>query len=531
VSPPIAPNRILSGRYRLLRAVSHTGLATVWEAQHVALASRFTIQVFEGMGSLDGATMQRFLREARVAASVKQRNVLGVVDFGFEPGALEGADPADGAPYLVMELLPGRTLAALLLAETRLPFPRAVDIVAGTLRGLAAVHEAGLVHRGIKPASVFLVEDEDGSFPKLADFGVAELTGGERTTGGISLGAPQYLSPEQLAGSADLDARTDLYAVGVLLYQMLSGRSPFGTGSAREILERARDEAPVPLRTVAAHVPAPIVEVVERAMARDREGRFPDARAMYAALLDAVASASRAASVDVHAATLPPTPMPAVATPAVATPAVVLAPVARPRRPARSAEEGAAPARPHRSEPAAAPRRESAILVGFRVVLLGAITLVVAALVLEGPWSASLGTVTLHPWLSDASVATLDAEISADATVASAAALEMGSFDVGVLDAGPLDAGVSDAGVFDTGVFDSGVLDTGAFDVGAIDATTVDASTEDASLGEADAAALEATPETAATVVAGTDAGIARRDVRRPPVRRAPPRRRARRGR
>jgi serine/threonine-protein kinase len=273
------PGTIIGERYRLVRKIGEGGLAAVWEAEHLTLATKIAVKFLHRTGPMQSDPSQRFLREARVAASVRHRNVVQIIDFGF-------AD--DDVPYMVMEFLHGRTLGEHLLEKHALPFEEAAKIIAGTLRGLAAVHAAGLVHRDIKPDNIFLVDDaEEGFYAKLVDFGLSRRAGrSDMTAEGTLMGTPQYMSPEQAAGKTDLDARSDIYSVGVVLYEMIAGEVPFDSESLADILRSVVWTAPRPLHEIVPDVPEKLAFVVETAMAKDREHRFVDARAMRASLLD-----------------------------------------------------------------------------------------------------------------------------------------------------------------------------------------------------------------------------------------------------
>jgi serine/threonine-protein kinase len=273
------PGTIVGERYKLVRKIGEGGLAAVWEAEHLTLASKIAVKFLHRTGPMQSEASQRFLREARVAASVRHRNVVEIIDFGFDDGEI---------PYMVMEFLVGRSLGDHLLEKHALPFDEAAKIIAGTLRGLAAVHAAGLVHRDIKPDNIFLVDDaEDGFYAKLVDFGLSRRAGrSDMTAEGTLMGTPQYMSPEQAAGKTDLDARTDIYSVGVVLYEMLAGQVPFDSESLADILKDVVWTPPKPLSELVPDVPEKLAFVVETAMAKDREHRFVDARAMRASLLD-----------------------------------------------------------------------------------------------------------------------------------------------------------------------------------------------------------------------------------------------------
>lgn len=269
---------IIDERYRLIRKIGEGGMATVWEAEHQTLGSSVAVK-FLRYGAMQNAQVrERFLREARVAASVRHRNVVEIMDFGVT---------SDGAPYLVMELLNGEPLASLLARESFLEPAEAIRIISLVLRGIVAVHEEGIVHRDLKPQNIFVVEDVDGRYPKLLDFGVCRITeSGEKsiTREGTILGTLEYMSPEQARGRKDVDYRTDVYAAGAILYETLTGRLPHESKNPGDLLVKIACDPPARVETYQLGIPPALAEVVHKAIAKDRDERYQSAREMREAL-------------------------------------------------------------------------------------------------------------------------------------------------------------------------------------------------------------------------------------------------------
>jgi len=258
-------------------------MATIWEAEHQTLGSPVAVKFLLTRTGPEGDQLtQRFMREARSAASVRHRNVVEIIDFGVTD---------EGIPFIVMEMLEGESLADRLDRETTLDVPEAARIVSLTLRGLAAVHDAGIVHRDLKPENVFIATDADGTYPKLLDFGVSRQTGStgskDLTQEGILVGTPEYMSPEQARGLKDIDLRTDIYSMGVILYEAITGRLPYEAENVGDLIVLINTEEPVPVTEHRPNLSSDVAAIIHRALSRDREARFQDARSMRWALIEA----------------------------------------------------------------------------------------------------------------------------------------------------------------------------------------------------------------------------------------------------
>jgi serine/threonine-protein kinase len=222
------------------------------------------------------------MNEARAVNAISHPNIIEVFDTGFLADS--------GAPYLLMEYLVGESLGARLGRVGRLPVPEALAIAGQTAEALAAAHEQGIIHRDLKPENLFLVpRTSGGDLVKVLDFGIAKLRPdlaelAPSTQPGELVGTPQYMSPEQCQGNLALDQRTDVYALGIIAYEMLCGRPPFLAAGLGELLTHHLTREPEPLRTHLAHVPPVLEEAVLRALRKDPEQRFASMREFRAAL-------------------------------------------------------------------------------------------------------------------------------------------------------------------------------------------------------------------------------------------------------
>jgi serine/threonine-protein kinase len=282
--------RVIADKYQL-EAVAGTGATgTVYRARHVELGRPLAVKVL-APHLVDNPTAQaRFRREARAASKLEHPNSVQVLDFGIE---------SDGTTYLAMEFLEGRELFKAIYEEWPLGAARTAKIMGQVLSVLAAAHDLGIVHRDLKPENVMLVTriSEDGEpreIVKVADFGIAKSVSGTASEDSLNLtrdgtvhGTPEYMSPEQARGE-ELDGRADLYACGVMLYEMMTGTLPFAAESAFEvILKHLSDRVEPPTKRRPDCDPR-LEPVVLRALAKKRDERYQDAREMRAALLDAV---------------------------------------------------------------------------------------------------------------------------------------------------------------------------------------------------------------------------------------------------
>ena len=272
------PGQVIGGRYRLRHQIAKGGMAEVWEAGDDVLGRSVAVKVLLPELAADPSFLERFRREAIAAARLAHPNVVGTYDTGVD------GDLA----FIVMELVDGQTLKDVLVERGPLPAHEATTLAAQVAGALHYAHEAGIVHRDVKPPNILLCAD---GRVKVADFGIAKAAlvdsaaaDWDLTGTGMVVGTAKYLSPEQFEGKP-VDRRSDVYALGVVLYEMLCGRPPFTGGSDMAIGIQHVDKKPLSPRQVRAGIPKPLEAVVMKAMAKSPDHRYPTAGALQSALL------------------------------------------------------------------------------------------------------------------------------------------------------------------------------------------------------------------------------------------------------
>jgi eukaryotic-like serine/threonine-protein kinase len=261
---------VFDGRYRIIRKLGAGGMANVYLAEDQELGRRVAIKILDGRHAADNSFIERFRREAKNAAGLSHPNIVSIYDRG----------EAEGTYYIAMEYLSGRSLKELIVSRGPTPIKIAIDYTRQMLAALGFAHRNGIVHRDIKPHNV--VVDSDGRL-KVTDFGIARSGASQMTEVGSIIGTAQYLSPEQARG-APVDQRSDVYSVGVVLYEMLTGRVPFTGDTPLEIAMKHLSEVPVPPSEKRADVPEDLDSIVLRALAKDPEDRYQTAEEMDADL-------------------------------------------------------------------------------------------------------------------------------------------------------------------------------------------------------------------------------------------------------
>jgi predicted Ser/Thr protein kinase len=274
------PGDVVAGKYEVARLLGKGGMGVVVEATHRKLGTRVAIKFLmpDALTTSDGVA--RFDREARAAALLRSRYVVRVLDIDTT---------ADGLPFIVMEYLEGFDLGAELKRRKVLGVAEAVDFVLEACIGLAEAHAHGIVHRDIKPGNLYVCEDSGLPVVKVMDFGVSKLIAAsnetELTATNTTVGTPSYMAPEQLLSSKEIDHRADVWALGVVLYRMLSGSLPFVGATPTALAIAIATEPPVPLASVAPSLPRGLVEQVERVLQKDPARRFEDVVAFGRALV------------------------------------------------------------------------------------------------------------------------------------------------------------------------------------------------------------------------------------------------------
>jgi serine/threonine protein kinase len=279
----VAESQILAGKYRIERIIGRGGMGLVVAATHLQLGERVALKFLLPEALQNPEAVARFDREARAAVRIKSEHVARVSDVG----TLE-----NGAPYMVMEYLEGVDLSGWLVQRGALPVEQAVEFVLQACEAIAEAHTLGIVHRDLKPANLFVVERPDGALAvKVLDFGISKTTGLSSSGAGMTktstaMGSPLYMSPEQMQSAKDVDRRGDIWALGVVLYELVSGCTPFPGDTMAELVLKVLTAAPVPLRGVCPQAPPGLEAVVLKCLQKEREARYQSVSELAVALYE-----------------------------------------------------------------------------------------------------------------------------------------------------------------------------------------------------------------------------------------------------
>ncbi len=414
--PLPSPGDVIAGKYAVERLLGRGGMGAVFAAQHLILQQRVALKLLLGELAESQEASTRFINEARAAAKIQGEHVARVLDIGQLPS---------GAPFMVLEYLEGSDLANVLAQRGPLPVQDVADYAIQALDALGQAHAAGIVHRDLKPANLFLTRRHDGaSLVKVLDFGIsknlAPATGQAVTSTRALLGSPAYMSPEQLRSPRGVDARTDIWSMGVILYELLTGRTPFDGETLAEVFVSILEKEPPSVRTLRPEVPPALELAVSRCIMRDPAARFQGVRELAQALSIFASDAVRAMAIARVSA--PAGPAVAEATPA--TSARALAPLAASSRPDPLGVAGSTAAPwSGTQDPTAAKRSRTVAVIGAVVLglLVGVVGISAIAREIRGPASTSQPPVAAAtPSVAPVPLPPITAPLALDPTAAGA---------------------------------------------------------------------------------------------------------------
>jgi serine/threonine-protein kinase len=278
--PVLPPGTLIAGKLRIVRLLGAGGMGAVYEVEHEITKHRRALKLLHPQYAAYPHVIERFLREASAAGRIGNPHIIET----FDAGQLES-----GEPYLVMELLQGQTLSDLMEKKGELSLTEAAELLRQACTGVQAAHDAGIVHRDLKPDNLFITTRDGRPFLKILDFGVSKfdpgLTGGLGVTQeGATLGTPFYMPPEQIRGDKHIDARADIYALGVILYECVGGHRPFNADTLAHLAVLIHEGRPVPIGELRPDIPSRFADVVHRAMAKEKDERPASARELAEAL-------------------------------------------------------------------------------------------------------------------------------------------------------------------------------------------------------------------------------------------------------
>jgi eukaryotic-like serine/threonine-protein kinase len=268
---------VLAGTYRLERLIAKGGMGAIYDAVHLRVPRHFAVKLLTPEIVSDREIFERFRREAEIASALGHEHIVQAYDFNFSD---------DGVPYMVLELLQGEDLAHRITRRTRLTLAETASVLEQTADAVAAAHERGIVHRDLKPQNIFLCpKGGRDDFVKVLDFGISKMlhSPARQTQTGQVFGTPNYMAPEQAQGrQSEIDTRTDVFAMGAILYECLTGRPAFEAPTTVGVLYQVCHATPAPIASFAPEVPTAVEQVIARAMAKPREARQQDVRQLAA---------------------------------------------------------------------------------------------------------------------------------------------------------------------------------------------------------------------------------------------------------
>src|SRR5712692_9628254 len=281
----------LAGKYSIEELIKRGGMGSVYRGKHVLMDKTVAVKVLRPSLAVDDVVVARFSREAKAASRISHPHAVSVTDFG---------EAENGVVFLVMEYLDGRTLKEIIRSEGPMPVDRVLEIIRQVAGALDAAHQQGVVHRDLKSDNVMLSEAKGGDWAKVLDFGIAKIQlpegfhDADITAPNLVVGTPQYMSPEQCSQTQPIDARSDVYSLGVIVYEMLAGRVPFTGESPTVIMMKQVQEPPPSLRAARPQLPVEIERVVARALAKQPAARYQTAGELADAFAGAASNRSEA---------------------------------------------------------------------------------------------------------------------------------------------------------------------------------------------------------------------------------------------